>query len=191
VSATFGVLVAKAKTGLRYRLQDVDYDGELWITDATNNPGHGGGGLFTLDGRWVGLNARLAQSRETNTDISAAIPVADLVPYIERWTQGKVAAPAVDGAPKAPPFHGIVLFDHGQGRTSPPAYVEKVLPDSPAARAGLRGDDLIVRLDEQTVRTCRQFHEAMARRAAGESVALTYKRGQQVARVDLKLEAAK
>ncbi len=191
VSATFGVLVAKAKTGLRYRLQDVDHDGELWITDATNNPGHGGGGLFTLEGRWVGLNAKLAQSRETNTDISAAIPVEDLRAYIERWTLGKVTKDVADDAPGVPAFHGIVLFDHGAGRTSPPAYVEKVLAGSPGAAAGLRADDLIVRVDEQTVRTCRQFDEAMARRAPGTKVSLTYKRGRDVTKVDLVLEAGK
>lgn len=191
VSATFGVLVAKAKTGLRYRLQDVDHDGELWITDATNNPGHGGGGLFTLDGRWVGLNAKLAQSRETNTDISAAIPAEDLRAYIERWTLGKIAPAGLDATPTAPAFHGIVLFDHGAGRTSPPAYVEKVAPGSPGAKAGLRADDLIVRVDEQTVRTCRQFDEALRKRAPGESVAITYKRGRDVTKVDLVLEAGK
>ena len=77
LSATFGVLTARARTGLRYRMSDIDYDGELLITDAPNNPGHYGGGLFTLRGDWIGLNARILESTETNTQISAAIPVWD------------------------------------------------------------------------------------------------------------------
>jgi len=191
LSVTFGVLVARARTGLRYRLQDVDYDGELWITDAMNNPGHGGGGLFAVDGRWLGLNARLAMSRETNTDISAAIPVGDLVPYIERWTLGKVVAAEAEVAASEPPYDGIKLFDHGSGQTSPPAYVERVAPGSPAAKAGLRTDDLIVRIDEHAVRTCRQFREAMAKMRPGQTVAVTYKRGAKVAKVELTLAASK
>jgi serine protease Do len=191
VSATFGVLVAKARTGLRYRLQDVDYDGELWITDAMNNPGQGGGGLFTIEGQWLGLNAKLVTARETNTHISAAIPVADLVPYLERWTLGKVAAPADAAQDAAPPHHGIKLFDHGSGQTSPPAYVERVEANSPAAAAGLKTDDLIVRIDEHAVRTCRQFREVMARMRPGQKVAVTYKRGATVGKTDLTLAEAK
>lgn len=191
LSVTFGVLVAKAKTGLRYRLQDVDYDGALWITDASNNPGHGGGGLFTVDGRWLGLNARLATSRETNSDISAAIPAEDLVPYIERWTLGKVVAKDEAQQASAPPHHGIKLFDHGGGQTSPPAYIERVEADSPAARAGLKTDDLIVRIDEHAVRTCRRFGEVIAKLKAGQTVAVTYKRGAKVGKADLTLEPSK
>ncbi|MEZ5966471.1 MAG: PDZ domain-containing protein [Planctomycetota bacterium] len=189
-SVTFGVLVANARTGLRYRLQDVDYDGALWITDAMNNPGHGGGGLFAIDGRWVGLNARLATSRETNTDISAAIPAGDLLPYIERWTEGKVTTPAA-ALPTARPYHGVKLFDHGSGQTSPPAYVERVVPGSPAAKAGLKTDDLIVRIDEFAVRTCRQFDDVIAKLRPGQTVTVTYKRGNAVAKGDMTLEQAK
>ncbi|HLU39646.1 MAG TPA: trypsin-like peptidase domain-containing protein [Planctomycetota bacterium] len=187
LSVTSGVLVARAKTGLRYRLQDVDYDGELWITDAMNNPGHGGGGLFTLDGKWIGLNAKVVTSRETNTHISAAIPVADLVPYIERWTLGKVAPPEPPAAPAARGWIGVKLFDHGSGQTSPPAYVERVVPGSPAALAGIKPDDLIVHVDGQPVRTCRQFHEAAAKLRPGQKVAITYKRGASVHKVELTL----
>jgi serine protease Do len=191
LSVTFGVLVAKARTGLRYRLQDVDYDGELWITDASNNPGHGGGGLFTVAGRWIGLNAKLATSRETNADISPAIPVADLVPYIERWTLGKVVATEEVAMNGAPPHHGIKLFDHGGGQTSPPAYVERVEAGSPAAKAGLKTDDLIVRIDEHAIRTCRRFGEVIAKLKPGATVAVTYKRGTKVAKTDLTLEQGK
>lgn len=190
VSAMSGVLVAKARTGLRYRLQDLDYDGELWITDAMNNPGHGGGGLFTIDGQWLGLTAKLATARETNSDISAAIPATDLLPYIERWTLGKVAEVAAPVA-AGEVFHGIKLFDHGGGQTSPPAYVEKVLPGSPAAVAGLKTDDLVVHVADYSVRTCRQFNEAMAKMRPGQQVMLTYKRGTKVAKVELTLEAKK
>lgn len=189
VSATFGVVTARVRTGLRYRLADVDYKGELIVTDAPNNPGHYGGGLFTLQGEWIGLNTRIVESKETNTQISAAIPSRDLADYLARMTGGQPVAGAEDEAVR-PVYHGIVLFDRGRVR-SPPAYVERVERGSPAAALGLRPDDLIVRLDEYSVRTCVQFREAMARFAPGQKVAVTYKRGTDVRRGELVLEEAK
>ena len=177
VSATFGVVVGRANTALRYRMTDVKYDGDIILTDACNNPGHYGGGLFSLDGRWLGLNMRLLDSKETNTMLSAAIPVADLLPYLDEVVNGKprpVAAAAAE-----PAWLGAVLFDKA-GRQSPPAYVERVVPGSPAAQHGLRNDDLIVRLGEFSTRTCREFAEILGKFAPGQTVTVTWKRGTQV-----------
>jgi serine protease Do len=177
VSATFGVVVGRANTALRYRMTDVKYDGDIILTDACNNPGHYGGGLFALDGRWLGLNMRLLDSKETNTMLSAAIPVADLLPYLDEVVNRKPRPVAVEKA--EPAWLGAVLFDKA-GRQSPPAYVERVLPGSPAAQLGLRNDDLIVRLGEFSTRTCREFAEILGKFAPGQSVTVTWKRGTQV-----------
>ena len=191
ISATFGVLVARARTGLRYRLADLDYDGELLITDAPNNPGHFGGALFSLDGEWIGLNTKIVESVETNTQISAALPSWELAAYIDRSVSGELMVPSqADEPAAAPPRHGIVLFDRGL-RRSPPAYVERVLPDSPARRIGLRPDDLIVRVGESSIRTCAEFRRVMASHAAGDVVEITFKRGVRVLRESMTLEAPK
>lgn len=191
LSAGFGVVSGVASTGLRYRLADLAFDGRLILTDAPNNPGHGGGALLTLDGRWVGLNARIIESTETNTLLSAAIPTADLRVYLDRWVHGILPAPsaAVDAA-GSPGTHGIRLFDRG-GRRSPPAYVERIEADSPAAALGLRRDDLIVRVGERTVRSCLEFDEVMRRHAAGATLRITWKRGDQVLQGDLTLGASR
>lgn len=184
VSATFGVVVGRANTALRHRLSDVAFDGELILTDACNNPGQYGGGLFTLDGDWIGLNMRLLDSKETNTMISAAIPADDLLPYLDEFVHGKprAAAPSAN----APVWTGIVLFDQA-GQRSPPAYVERVVANSPAARLGLRPDDLVVRIDEYSIRTCREYRETLQRFAPGRKVVLTYKRGTQILQGELEL----
>jgi serine protease Do len=184
VSATFGVVVGRANTALRYRMADVKYDGDLILTDACNNPGHFGGGLFTLDGRWVGFNLRLLDSKETNTMLSAAIPTRDLLPYLEEHVLGKARSEAV--AKNEPVFTGIVLFDKA-GLQSPPAYVERVMPDSPAAALGLRPDDLIVHIDDYSIRTCLEFREILKKFAPGRTIKLTWKRGTQVSYGDLTL----
>jgi serine protease Do len=177
VSATFGTVVGRANTALRYRMTDVKYDGDLILTDACNNPGHYGGGLFALDGSWIGLNLRLLDSKETNTMLSAAIPSRDLLPYLEEHVLGKRRD--VVPVAKVPAWTGAVLFDQA-GRTSPPAYVERVVADSPAAELGLRPDDMIVRLDDYSIRTCREFREVLARFAPGDRVQVMWKRGTKV-----------
>ncbi|MCA8976521.1 MAG: serine protease [Planctomycetes bacterium] len=184
LSATFGVVVGKADTALRYRLQDVKYDGELILTDACNNPGHYGGALFTLDGRWLGINARLLDSKETNTMLSAVIPVRDVLPYLEDHILGKRRVEEV--VEKVPAWTGMVLFDKA-GRRSPPAYVDRVVRGSPAEQLGLRPDDLVVRIDDYSIRSCKEYREVLEKYAAGDSVQLTWKRGTTIKNGELKL----
>ncbi len=186
VSATFGVVVGRANTALRYRMTDVKYDGDVILTDACNNPGHYGGGLFALDGRWLGLNLKLLDSKETNTMVSAAVPVADLLPYLEEHVLGKRRAVAVVATESA--WFGAVLFDKA-GRQSPPAYVERVVAGSPAQALGLRNDDLIVRLDDFSIRTCREFADVLAKFAPGQKVHVTWKRGTEVMNGEVALAA--
>lgn len=189
LSATFGVVTATTRTSLRYMLRDVDYDGDLILTDAPNNPGHFGGALITLDGKWIGLNTRIVESSETNTQISAAIPTRDLEAYLARWIDGKVVAKP-DATETKPVYHGIELFDSG-GRRSPPAYVERVKRGSPAAAIKLRPDDLIVRLDRYAIRSCLEFRNAMAKFRPGQKVEVTFKRGTNVRKATMTLEEEK
>ncbi len=181
ISAFFGVVVGKVRTGLRYGLADVDYDGELLLTDAANNPGHGGGGLFTLRGDWIGLNAKVMDSKETNTLISAAVPAEELIAFLNEHVRGirPEVSESDEAATATPGFHGIRLFEHG-GRRSPPAYIDRVTKGSPGRELGLRPDDLIVRVGDASIRSCREFTTVMAGHQAGATVKLTWKRGNAI-----------
>src|SRR5262249_19869073 len=188
VSATFGVVVGRANTALRYRLADVKFEGDLILTDACNNQGQYGGGLFDLQGNWIGLNTRLIESKETNTMLSAAIPSRDLLPYLDECVRGVVRDEKQ--VANKPVYIGAVLFQQA-GRQSPPAYVDRVIADSPAAKAGLRPDDLIVRIDEFSVRSCKELREVLAKFKPGQTVQVTYKRGTKVVQAPLVLEEEK
>jgi len=184
VSATFGVVVGKANTALRYRMADVKYDGDIILTDACNNPGHYGGGLFTLDGRWIGLNMRLLDSKETNTMLSAAIPSRDLLPYLEERVLGKAREEVT--TEKVPVWTGIRLFEQA-GRRSPPAYVDRVKRGSPGKELGLRIDDLIVRIDDFSIRSCAEFRRVLEKYKPGDTVRVMWKRGTRVMEGEMKL----
>lgn len=184
VSATFGVVCGKANTALRYRMADVKYGNDIILTDASNNPGHYGGGLFTLDGRWIGLNMRLLDSKETNTMLSAAIPSRDLLPYLEEEVNGKKREVVEEKV--VPVWTGVTLFEQA-GRKSPPAYVERVKRKSPGRKLGLRIDDLIVRIDDFSIRSCMELRTVLKKFKPGDEVKVTWKRGTRVMSGDMML----
>ena len=75
-------------------------------------------------------------------------------------------------------FHGIVLVPNVVERTPP--YVEEVRPGSPAAKAGLRPDDLIVYVDGELVASIKDFREIMKPAAPGTEVTLEVRRGDKL-----------
>ena len=195
VTVVEGVITGSLRSDLRLNLRKFPYKGRVYLTDAPSNPGTQGGGLFTTDGKLVGMLTPHVESRETNTQLSLAIPAEDLAPFValclgDRSLAKNLAARSLRAKAKAPVYTGIKLFDTGR-RRSPPAYVDRVFPDSPAQRAGIRPDDMIVRVNDYPIRTCAEFRRALKAFGPGESIDLTLKRGSRVTKVTLVLEAKK
>ncbi len=83
-----------------------------------------------------------------------------------------VLALGVQDAPKKRGFLGTSLLDAESA-----LKVGRVVPGSPAEKAGLAVDDLILKLDDQAVTTVAAFTKAMQDRGAGVEVRLTVSRG--------------
>jgi serine protease Do len=110
-------------------------------TDAALNPGNSGGALADGLGRVVGVNTAVA-----GIGLGLAIPINDATRRIVAalMTEGRVRRAYVGlagGARPLPPRFAALL-----GRDSAIEVVE-VVEGSPAARAGLRPEDLIVEVD--------------------------------------------
>jgi serine protease Do len=188
-SVNLGVLSATTRLDLRLGRSDTaHYRGRVYLTDANVNPGSAGGALVDLDGRLLGVLGKVVASRSTRTLISHAMPIDDLMPLVERAARGEAAAPP-EAEDTTPGRHGIRLFRFGLHR-SPPAYVDRVDRGSPAEKAGLRKNDLVLRVGETTVSSARAFQREMKRYHAGDRVVLTVKRGKTVTKVTLVLDAA-
>jgi serine protease Do len=69
--------------------------------------------------------------------------------------------------------------------------VQDVRPDSPAAQAGLRCDDIVTRVQGRPVRNIRQFSTSLFRSGIGEKVTLEVVRGDQTIRLQAPLEEDK
>ncbi len=156
---------------------------QVIVTDVPTNPGMQGGPLLARDGAFVGLVGRLVESRATNTIVNYAVPTAALAELVRAGLAAERAEPepARPPAPPPPPARpdlGLRLLRVHLAR-SPMPYVEAVVAGSPAARAGLLADDLIVRVGGRTTRTCRDVDEALAGQPAdATAVALVVKRGE-------------
>lgn len=167
------------------------------VTDVPTNPGSQGGPLLASDGRLVGIVGRIVESRATNTIVNYAVPASDLVEFVRGGIESERPLPEPPSmAPRREQGHavdsGIRLLRVHLARP-PMAYVEAVVRGSPADAAGVLPDDLVFRIahegDVRTIRSCRDFDEALAARRPGDRVRLTLKRGDTMRTVELELAA--
>jgi serine protease Do len=165
-SVTAGIVSARG----RGNLQIVDY-ADFIQTDAAINPGNSGGPLLNLAGEVVGMNTAILSRSGGNVGIGFAIPI-NMVKYVE----GQLKK---DGTVKRG-FLGVGIqnltsdlaqwFDLPNGRG---ALITEVTPDSPAERAGLKADDVIVEFDGRPVEDTGSFRSRVATTEPGTSVDIT------------------
>jgi S1-C subfamily serine protease len=70
------------------------------------------------------------------------------------------------------------------------ALVTEVMPKSPAAKAGIRIGDVIMRVDNQTINSAPELVKAIRKAGVGKEVAITAQRGDKSVEVKARLEAA-
>ncbi|MCA8923528.1 MAG: trypsin-like peptidase domain-containing protein [Planctomycetes bacterium] len=164
----------------------------LILHDAPHNPGTQGGPLLTRSGELVGICGRIVESRATNTLLNFAVPTELLRDFVREaitWRSPNPDPPRPPAESAAgPPVTGLRLLRAHLVR-SPLAYVERVVPESPAARAGFEPDDLVFRLAGRTIRSCRDYDQVLESLAAGQEVEVVVKRGPALITLRLRLEA--
>jgi serine protease Do len=170
-SVTMGVVSA---VGRQLR----DEDRMVYIqTDTPINPGNSGGPLVTTDGSVVGINTLIFSQSGGSEGVGFAAP-GNIVRFVyeqirsnRRVRRGEIGVfaqtitPAIAAALHLPRDWGVVLGD--------------VYPNSPAAKAGLRINDVILSLDGKPMENGRQFDVNVYRRGIGGSVNLEVGRGLQ------------
>ncbi|NPV66638.1 MAG: trypsin-like serine protease [Anaerolineae bacterium] len=119
-------------------------------TDAAINPGNSGGPLLNLAGEMVGVNTAIRSSTSQNSGIGFAVPsglVARVVPALIR--DGSYKYPWLGIAGRTLDSATAEAMGLGRGQTG--ILVASISRNSPAQRAGLRGNDREVTLEGQTV----------------------------------------
>ena len=69
-----------------------------------------------------------------------------------------------------------------------PAFVDRVLPGSPAARLDIRPNDLVLFVNDELVQSCRVFKDELGRLEAGDILKLVIRRGNTLIPVELPVE---
>jgi serine protease Do len=193
VSVLHGVIAARTKLSARKGSFETPYAGPVYVVDAiTNNPGSGGGVLTTRDGTLLGMIGKELRNAQTNTWVNYAIPIGELKAVVTEIISGKFVArseqPADASNPRryAPVDFGIVLVPDVLYRT--PAFVDAVIPGSPADKAGIRPNDLVLFVNDELVQSCRMLREDLGRLEAGDVLKLVLRRGNMLVPVELPVE---
>ncbi|HKE00879.1 MAG TPA: trypsin-like peptidase domain-containing protein [Planctomycetota bacterium] len=136
-------------------------------TDAPLNPGNSGGPLLNAEGRVVGINTAVFFPAQ---GVCFAVPskTASFV-ISEILAHGRVRRAYLGIAAMEIAFPSRIAREHGLASARGVA-VQNVAADSPAARAGLRAGDVIVRLGDKPVESVSDLHRLLDRDAIGAGV---------------------
>lgn len=133
----------------RQNLQITDYE-DFIQTDAAINPGNSGGPLLDLDGNVVGMNTAIVSPNGGYIGIGFAIPSQVLI---------NIKQQIIDKGSVSRGFLGVSLQPIDQDLAesfglpnTQGALVVDVIPDSPASKAGLKQGDIIIKMNNNTVK---------------------------------------
>lgn len=137
-------------------------------TDVAINPGNSGGPLFNLDGEVVGVNSQIYSRTGGFMGLSFAIPievamnVADQLKTKGHVTRGWLGVLIQDVTGEL-----AESFDMDKPRG---ALVSRVLPDSPASKAGFEVGDIILQFNGDEVDHSKDLPPLVGRTPVNESV---------------------
>ncbi|HEV3276080.1 MAG TPA: trypsin-like peptidase domain-containing protein [Terriglobia bacterium] len=172
-SMSFGVVSSVA------RQPDPDSAMVYVQTDAPINPGNSGGPLVNIQGDIVGLNTFIVTSSGGSQGLGFAIPSNQVrfaygqlrrFGHVHRALIGvnaQTITPALAAGLKLPQDWGLLISD--------------VVPDGPAAKAGVKIDDIVFSIDGQQAGSLPVFEHALQPHVDGDTVRLQVLRdGQKV-----------
>jgi serine protease Do len=177
-SVTFGHVSAKGRSFER-EMGGGYADQDFIQTDASINPGNSGGPLVNLYGQVIAINTMI---EGMNTGIGFAIPIN---------LAKRVMAHLIDEGKYTRSWLGVWmndLRDDPQYRSldnklAPDAQdgvvVKEIMPHSPASKSDLRPGDVIIGVDDKTIKTSRQLKDEITSKPAGHVTVLNVVRAKE------------
>ncbi|HEY8833235.1 MAG TPA: trypsin-like peptidase domain-containing protein [Gemmatimonadaceae bacterium] len=139
-------------------------------TDASINPGNSGGPLVNAAGEVIGVNSSIFSPSGGSVGIGFAIPINRARRVAEDLlAHGVVRHPWIGMQPEMSRAPGVA----GNGGV----VVASVVPGSPAARAGIRAGDVILRSRSRALHNPYDWYAELLELQVGENDSLIVKRG--------------
>lgn len=179
-SATSGIVSAKGRN-----LPTENYVPFIQ-TDVAINPGNSGGPLFNLDGEVVGINSQIYSRTGGFMGVSFAIPIELAMNVAEQLkSSGRVTRG----------WLGVLIQDvtrdlaESFGMDTPAgALVAQVVPESPAAKAGVQVGDVIVEYGGREIATSAMLPPMVGNSELGERVPMKVLRDGTLRTLNVKIE---
>lgn len=164
-TVTSGIVSAMGRSGLGIEMLE-----NFIQTDAAINSGNSGGALVNLNGELIGINTAIVAPGGGNVGIGFAIPanmVNNLVEQIIEHGEVRRGVLGVSGRDldKALAEGFGLETQHG-------GFVNEVMPDSAADKAGIKAGDIIISVNDKPIKSFQELRAKVATMGAGAKVKL-------------------
>jgi Do/DeqQ family serine protease len=157
-------------------------------TDAAINPGNSGGALVDMDGDLIGVNSFIVSRSGSSSGVGFAVPAAMVKRIVETAAGGGHTMVRSWLGAHTQTVTGEIA--KSLGLPSPQgALVADIWLGGPADRAGLRQGDVITAVDDKPVIDASTVSYAVGAVRPGDTVKLTYRRGDATRVVSFRAEA--
>src|SRR3989338_6031083 len=146
-------------------------------TDAPINPGNSGGALVNMQGELVGINTAMVAPTDGNIGIGFSIPsnmVQGVIDQLIKYGKVEHSVLGVIAENITPQLADAVGLSNTHG-----AIISQVLPNTPAAIAGLKAEDVITQVNNHPVSSAVQLRNIMGLIRPKSTVHITYLRNHE------------
>ena len=119
-------------------------------TDAAINPGNSGGPLLNMSGRVIGVNSAIATASRSNAGVGFAIPIDMASSLADKLIKdGKISRGMIGVALE--PLTPATLRKYKLDPKTKGVRASRVVPGTPAAKAGIKAGDVLTKFDGNPV----------------------------------------
>ncbi|MCE9679977.1 Do family serine endopeptidase DegQ [Shewanella sp. AS1] len=164
-TVTSGIVSAMGRSGLGIEMLE-----NFIQTDAAINSGNSGGALVNLNGELIGINTAIVAPGGGNVGIGFAIPanmVSNLVSQLIEHGEVRRGVLGVSGRDLDNELAQGFGLDTQHG-----GFVNEVMPDSAADKAGIKAGDIIVSINDKPIKSFQELRAKIGTMGAGAKVKL-------------------